>query len=1219
MKVQQENIQPEELKKTKKVAGKKPREKRDIRTVFRKHLATLDIEKLKKPWMATKAFRLVTDKTTLWDWARRVVEDESRHVEHFLTKEKMPVIAVDTENIGLDTRIFTIIKENPDGTLSLGYEVNMEIAGICLSADGVEGLYVPIHHEDGHNISREDVAEVLQWLFDRSHLVFYHAKYDREVIRICLGITLRGYPYFEDVQVLQYINDPKHDFGDEARGQYTGDSGGLKALSEELLGIEQIKSDELMKVRADFFNSLTQKVTQRVQYVPFTWVPTEIALWYAAGDAICTWLLWQLMREKAQSRALIHRIDQEMVESLTFLERQRFLVDVPKHKRTVKWHEDTLAEMEAELRRLALEAGFQEEKQEDGTVQEEDRFNPNSNPQLANLFFKIKKFKIIRMTEAKNPSCDAEVVEELKKLYPDDEFLKLFAKYKDYVALHPEKLRYDLRDNSARIYLKQNVVAGGRLSAAGGDFDVDGGFGLNPQGIKRVEGNWWVRGNILEPDFIPVEEITPYDEADLHPSCFKEVEEEVTVGWKETHYREGSLSDRLEVESETIYPNQFPDGIDESTRNEHTPLRLPVIEKHKVRKKAPGIVNNHIANYMGYAICLVPKCTSCAEKFKILIPNTRMDANQVINIRTLMVAPPGWTFFVIDYSNIEMRAAANCSGEPEFVKEFLEGKGDFHALTASKVFPAFNDPNTDAATKKALRHRAKIMNFALLYGGTVYTIYESMKKVDPNVTWEECEGMVAKYWEGVPVFADWCQKKQAIAKEHMTCQTATGRVINFKSAMESLGLHKPTQEETDTYWDYRNLIKKEEEAKKNGNEELAAKCKAAYDRLWKDQTSGVRNYKDYNSFMGKIQRVAVNIPIQGLAGDFMRISLNRIRAWTLKDPAIQTIFRLYLSVHDEIDFAVKNEYVPFVIPRIMRMMKLRKYHEKMNWRVPIECDCEYGLSWDVEHHLTGDDGHRPAAWTKIAGMENYVPSNFDVDTVKNLFKALTSEDTRRVDRAGNWLKENLHPRAWSAADLIFKSRLLGAHESVSGRKEIKSTLLAALQLDEFWRTDEIPDADEDKMETLEQYEARQELTVKDRGIAPEFGFLGAIPLTANVKRPVLMILGKEEPPEDPQTTVSTAESNEETSSTPETPITTTESEDEVIGEVPLPKKPKKTAPIAPKNAVPELIDMDPATIKRFRAALGIGRNKITVRYQGKVLDINDVGVNSVPNEYLKQS
>src|SRR5271157_3523020 len=1053
------------LKRTKKV--KKPKPPSDLRSMYRARLRELDIEKIKKPWMAEKAFKLLDTEEALQAWADNLLADTSRHCTY--GKETSPALAVDTEGNGLDTRILIDMQEQPDGSYELTYEVKVEIAGVCLSADGVEGIYVPINHERGRNVPREAARRILQYLFDRCHLIFYNAKFDREVIRLCLGINLRGYPHFEDVQSLAYINDPKADLGDKKQ-KYTGSAGGLKALSKTVLGIEQIEIEEISVVKAtvcpltkkplcncseDEIKALSQKDLKHGKknvYAPFTWVPTNIALWYAAGDAICTWLLWQKMNELARTRRLAHRIDHELVDSIIFIERQRFTIDTDRHGRTAKWHQGLLDQYADKLRELALAAGFKEPADEEGKVNEDDRFNPDSQPQIARLLYEIKKYRVVSLTKkGGNPSVDKDAIEDLTKEHPDDEFLKNYALYKKYGALHPASLRYDPKDNSARIHLRQSTVAGGRLSASGGDFEEDGGFGMNPQGVKKVEPGkmWRVFGNVLKPDTIPVEEIEEFTEGDLHPTCFR-------------------------------------DG-----------------------KKAKGIIKNHIGQYTGYAICLVPKCTTCAEKHGVLIKNTSMDANQTVNLRCLFMSPPGWTFFSVDYSNIEMRAAANISGEQAFIDEFLKGEGDFHSLTAKNVFPEFTDPNVSADVKKGFRDLAKIINFALLYGGTEYTIYENMKTVNQTITRNDCKVMVDKYWAGVPKFAEFVAAKQLKARTDMICETTTGRVINFISAMQALHLRKPNDEEKQNMYSYYSLNREAEAAKKAQDMETYAKLRARADHLWKDPDSGVRNAMEYNRFIGKIQRVSVNAPIQGLCGDFMRIALNRLRKWVESDIQISSVFRLHTSVHDEVDFSVKNEYIPFILPRVTRLMKLRKYHEQMKWQVPIECDAEYGHSWDVDWNAT--DAKKAIAYTKVEGMEHYIPDAFDPQSVKNLLKTLLTGDPVKKEKVKTWMKENLHPRAFEATK---------AFEKAKDEKEVKRILIAILQLHEYWTLDHVPDGQDAQMETLDQYEARMGLTKKDRGMMPEFGYLAAIPLNAKVKRPTLDILGEEVQAELPLITVS---------------------------------------------------------------------------------------------------
>jgi len=216
----------------------------------------------------------------------------------------------------------------------------------------------------------------------------------------------------------------------------------------------------------------------------------------------------------------------------------------------------------------------------------------------------------------------------LAKEHPESEFLQTLSKYRDYAALHPENLKFDPRDNSARMYLKQNVVGGGRLSGAGGEFERDGGFELNPQGVKKLEPDmqWRVYGNVLDPDEVPADQIESHEESYLHPKCFK-------------------------TEEETV------DGV-----------------KQRITKKAPGIINNHIGMYQGYAICLVPKCTSCAENLAFSFPAPPWMPMK-LSTQVFVRRSRFWLdIFHIDYSNIEVRAAANLSGEPELQKIFLGGR-----------------------------------------------------------------------------------------------------------------------------------------------------------------------------------------------------------------------------------------------------------------------------------------------------------------------------------------------------------------------------------------------------------------------------------------------------------------------------------------------------------------------------------------------------------------
>jgi hypothetical protein len=214
------------------------------------------------------------------------------------------------------------------------------------------------------------------------------------------------------------------------------------------------------------------------------------------------------------------------------------------------------------------------------------------------------------------------------------------------------------------------------------------------------------------------------------------------------------------------------------------------------------------------------------------------------------------------------------------------------------------------------------------------------------------------------------------------------------------------------------------------------------------------------------------------------------------------------SVHDELDYAVKNPYIPFVVPRITRLMKLRKMHANRKWEVPIEADTEYGRSWDVSYHLTGDDDHSASGWTDIEGLENYIPDMFSPHVVEGLTRALLSSKESARNKADAWLKENLHARAYKTVHSAFWTRDKEGNKSpVTDEAVIRKQITASLQLHEYWLIDEVPDDQDASLETLEQYEARRGLTASDRGYMPEGGWLHSVPLD-RVKRKAVPVLGE---------------------------------------------------------------------------------------------------------------
>ncbi len=94
-------------------------------------------------------------------------------------------------------------------------------------------------------------------------------------------------------------------------------------------------------------------------------------------------------------------------------------------------------------------------------------------------------------------------------------------------------------------------------------------------------------------------------------------------------------------------------------------------------------------------------------------------------IRRAFVADPGHVLISADYSQIELRVLAHLSGDETLTAAFARGD-DIHDQTALKVF----GPES-GLDRHELRRRAKIVNYALLYGKTAFTLAKDIGVSQP--------------------------------------------------------------------------------------------------------------------------------------------------------------------------------------------------------------------------------------------------------------------------------------------------------------------------------------------------------------------------------------------------------------------------------------------------------------------------------------------------------
>ena len=103
------------------------------------------------------------------------------------------------------------------------------------------------------------------------------------------------------------------------------------------------------------------------------------------------------------------------------------------------------------------------------------------------------------------------------------------------------------------------------------------------------------------------------------------------------------------------------------------------------------------------------------------------------------MAEPGHVLISADYSQIELRVLAHLAGEQTLVDAFRKGE-DIHDRTAAKVFG-----QASALSAHELRRRAKIINYALLYGKQAFTLAK-----DIGVSRQEAQEFIDAYFAGFP-------------------------------------------------------------------------------------------------------------------------------------------------------------------------------------------------------------------------------------------------------------------------------------------------------------------------------------------------------------------------------------------------------------------------------------------------------------------------------------
>ena len=131
-------------------------------------------------------------------------------------------------------------------------------------------------------------------------------------------------------------------------------------------------------------------------------------------------------------------------------------------------------------------------------------------------------------------------------------------------------------------------------------------------------------------------------------------------------------------------------------------------------------------------------------------------------LRKLFKAPEGRSLIVADYSQIELRIAAEYVGDNTMIKAFSERK-DLHKFTASLILG-----KTYEGVTKEERQMAKAINFGLIYGISPRSLMEyARNNYGIDISMKEAQKFHERFFEVYSGFKNWHDRvKQELSKKH---------------------------------------------------------------------------------------------------------------------------------------------------------------------------------------------------------------------------------------------------------------------------------------------------------------------------------------------------------------------------------------------------------------------------------------------------------------------
>jgi DNA polymerase-1 len=238
------------------------------------------------------------------------------------------------------------------------------------------------------------------------------------------------------------------------------------------------------------------------------------------------------------------------------------------------------------------------------------------------------------------------------------------------------------------------------------------------------------------------------------------------------------------------------------------------------------------------------------------------------SFRKAFEAPEGRLISTADYSGQEARIIADKAQDENYINFFKSGDGDIHSFVSTTMFSAAFGKEfivTKRNKNKAYRQKGKIINFFLSFGGSAYTLSQTLQ-----LTEKEAQELIDAFYKGFPtlkIMFDKC-KRFALNNGFIITNNVTKRIRWFP--------------EWSRYMELKQI---------------------AYEEKRPEERSEMARIR------GHIERRAMNTPIQGTAGDMTKTALVILRDKLIATgvlPYAEAEVKIVSVVHDECSLEIKE-------------------------------------------------------------------------------------------------------------------------------------------------------------------------------------------------------------------------------------------------------------------------------------------------------------------------